>query len=258
MVTARYRCRARERGVAYLWVLLAVALLGAGAGIVGEVWHTAARRDQEAELLFIGDAYRRAIGRYYDSSPGEKRYPTRLEQLVADDRLPRVRHHLRRPYADPLTGKAEWGLVRAGEAIIGVYSLAPGTPLKTGGFGRRDAAFADSTAYANWQFVHLPGGTDGERPPPANAGELPPEERSPPPVPPDPPAPPADAPPPRNTARENFCALLRRNDAASCNLLRLRADAVAAASCEASAQAREAACQGGGSLPPLIYPSTLN
>lgn len=160
MVTARHGRPARQGGVAYLWVLFAVALLGAGAGIAGELWHTAARRDKEAELLFIGDAYRRAIGRYYNSSLGEKRYPNRLDQLVADDRLPQVRHHLRRPYADPLTGEAEWGLVRAGDGIIGVYSLAPGAPLKTSGFGRRDAAFADADSYAKWKFVYVPGGKE--------------------------------------------------------------------------------------------------
>ena len=43
--------------------------------------------------------------------------------------------HLRRLYRDPLTGSADWGVVKGPDGgVIGVYSQAPGKPLKQDGF----------------------------------------------------------------------------------------------------------------------------
>lgn len=130
---------------------MGVVLAGAG-----QVWHTGAKREKERELLFVGNQYRQAIGRYYEASPGAKQYPAKLDELIEDKRFPKSQRHLRQLYADPMTGRAEWGLVRAAGRITGVYSLSEETPLKTGNFAKLDAEFAQRTRYADWRFVHRP------------------------------------------------------------------------------------------------------
>mgnify|MGYP004707190439 CR=1 FL=1 len=57
------------RGFTYLAVLLIVALMGIALAATGELWHTVATRQKEAQLLYVGDRYRRAIGRYYQHGP---------------------------------------------------------------------------------------------------------------------------------------------------------------------------------------------
>lgn len=145
----------RERGFTYLTVLFIVAVLTAGLALVGEVWETAAKREKEAELLFIGNEYRKAITRYYLA--GKNQYPRSLEDLLKDPRQPGTVRYLRRAYLDPLTGKSEWGIVKAPDGgIAGVHSLSDQKPLKTGNFRLRDAGFEGAQTYADWKFVYAP------------------------------------------------------------------------------------------------------
>ena len=146
----------RARGFTYLAVLFIVAILMGGLALVGEVWETSARREKEAELLFIGNQYRRAIGLFYDSTPGGvKRYPRTLEDLVKDPRQPATQRHLRKFYPDPITRKVEWGFVKAPDGgIQGVHSLSEEKPLKIGGFRVRDAGLEGAQKYADWKFIH--------------------------------------------------------------------------------------------------------
>ena len=149
----------RQHGFGYLLVLFAVAALGLMLAGAGQVWHTTAQREREAELLFIGNQFRRAITSYVESSPAAARqYPARLEDLLDDKRSGVSKRHLRRIYADPMTGAAQWGLVQASGRISGVHSLAQGQPLKTS-FETRDAAFADATGYDQWVFSFDPSNT---------------------------------------------------------------------------------------------------
>ena len=162
---------AASAGFTYVWVLLAVAFMAAGLAAVAEVAATAMRRDKEAELLFVGDQFARAIVLYRASSPGSPQYPQRLEDLLADKRVPNMRRHLRRVYADPMTGSADWGLVRGpGGGIVGVYSRATTRPLKTANFPKGYEPFANAASYAEWRFV---AGVDG-RIAAATAGITPP------------------------------------------------------------------------------------
>lgn len=143
----------RQRGFTYLTVLFLVAMMAGGLALAGEVWHTSAMREKEADLLHIGNEYRKAIERYYVSGP--KQYPKSLADLVKDPRQPGTVRHLRRLYPDPITGKDEWGLVKSNDGgIAGVYSTSEAAPLKTGGFAVRDAAFEGKTKYSDWQFVY--------------------------------------------------------------------------------------------------------
>ena len=117
--------RRRQAGYTYLLVLFAVAALGLVAAEAGVVWQTTARREREAELLAIGVEMARALARYRDESPlGARPWPSTLEELVEDRRFPVPRRHLRRIYRDPFTGRAEWGLVREGEALGTAVGLA--------------------------------------------------------------------------------------------------------------------------------------
>lgn len=146
------------RGFTYVAMLVSVAIIGVGLAGTAEVWSLAQQREKEAELLFVGNQYRDAIGRYYDATPGGgKRYPSRLEDLLEDNRYPMPRRHLRKLYADPLTGKAEWGLMEAPDGgIMGVHSLADGTPLKQTEFDQGDRTLNEAQTYREWRFFHEP------------------------------------------------------------------------------------------------------
>lgn len=147
----------RQRGFAYLWMLLAVMLMGVGLVVQAEVVSTADRRERERMLLFVGAEFRNAIGSYYQNTPGrEKQYPPTLEALLADERSGTMRRHLRRIYPDPLTGKPEWGLVKVGERIVGVHSLSTRRPIRMANFEPDDAGFANAESYTAWTFTYVP------------------------------------------------------------------------------------------------------
>jgi type II secretory pathway pseudopilin PulG len=146
-----------QRGFTLIAGLLTVAAMGAGlAAIAGFASH-AMQREKEAELLFVGNEYRRAIGQYYETSPaGHKRYPKSLEALLKDERFAFNRRHLRKLYRDPVTG----GPLEAVEApeggIMGVRSTSGAAPVKSGDFLPEDAAFEGAPTLGDWQFVYAP------------------------------------------------------------------------------------------------------
>ena len=147
----------RERGFSYLGVLFVVALMGILLGAAGEVWHTQAMREREAELLFVGDQYRKAITRYHAAGGGV--YPRELADLLKDSRRPDTQRYLRKLYADPVTGKNEWGLLKSADGgILGVHSLSAAKPFKLSGFRQEYAGFEGRQKYSDWQFALVPAG----------------------------------------------------------------------------------------------------
>ncbi|GAB1847316.1 hypothetical protein MyNCGM683_21630 [Achromobacter xylosoxidans] len=143
----------RQRGSIYVGMLLLVAVLGLGLLKTGAVLATQQLREREAALLVVGEQFRAAIVSYYESGPGG-RYPSTLGDLVEDVRTGRPVRHLRRIYADPLTGSPEWGLVPGPDGtIMGIYSLAPGKPLKQRNFPPGCDAFNDKQSYGEWIFI---------------------------------------------------------------------------------------------------------
>ncbi|WP_050464823.1 hypothetical protein [Herbaspirillum autotrophicum] len=86
---------------------------------------------------------------------GLQRYPATLEDLLRDGRVPGIKRHLRKIFVDPMTGKAEWGLIKAGGRIVGVHSLSAKKPRKQAGFAD-DMDFSGANTYAEWRFVHAP------------------------------------------------------------------------------------------------------
>ena len=135
-----------QRGFTYIGLLMAVVIMGLVLTLVGRVWSTTEQRERETQLLWVGHAYRLAIASYFASG---HRFPARLEDLLQDDRTPVPKRHLRRLYADPMTGKADWSLVLTpdGQGIMGVASSSKIAPIKRRGFDFRDQAFKIGRAH---------------------------------------------------------------------------------------------------------------
>ena len=141
-----------SRGFAYLWTLMLVAFMSVGLTIGASLYTTAMQRDKERELLFIGHEFRNAIGSYYLA--GNNQYPLTLDDLLKDPRYPGVKRHLRRLYADPVTGKAEWTLVRIQGRIVGVRPTSTRRPIKQDNFDDDDAGLRGKRRYADWTFSY--------------------------------------------------------------------------------------------------------
>jgi type II secretory pathway pseudopilin PulG len=149
-----------QEGFTLLGALLTIAVMGAGLAAYGELVSHAAQREKEQELLFVGNQFRQAIGSYYERTPGAvKRFPQKLEDLLEDKRYPMPQRHLRKLYADPISGKPQWGVIEApGGGIMGVHSLSEAPPIKTGGFAPRDRTLAETARYSDWHFSYVPTG----------------------------------------------------------------------------------------------------
>jgi type II secretory pathway pseudopilin PulG len=154
------------QGFTYMTVLFMVAIMAGGLALVGEVWSTSNAREREAELLHVGNEYRKAIERYYLLGP-QRQYPKSLADLLKDPRQPGTVRYLRKLYPDPITGREEWGLVKSADGgFAGVHSLSEASPLKSAGFAVRDAAFEGKSKYSEWQFVFAPAQPAAAKPKP--------------------------------------------------------------------------------------------
>lgn len=140
-----------------MMVLVAVMVIGLSAGLAGSSWRTIAQREREAELLWRGDQYRKAIASYYELKHGGAvgQFPTSLDQLLKDPRSLVPLHHIRQLYKDPLTGE-DFLLVKQGQKIVGVYSASELEPFKKDRFPEKYRNFAGATSYAMWQFIYTP------------------------------------------------------------------------------------------------------
>ena len=161
-----------SRGYALIGLLIFLALLGAGSAATLMVGSTLQQRSNEAELLFIGAQYVRALQSYYAATPlGQKPYPTQLTDLLRDPRYAGVRRHLRKIYVDPMTGKDDWVLLTAPTGgFLGVHSRSTLAPLKVALFDAPFAYLEDQKSYADWVFgITLQGvpGATSIPPPPA-------------------------------------------------------------------------------------------
>ncbi len=133
-----------------------VAFMGVSSVIASEIYSTTLQREKERELLFIGHQFRDAIGFYYESTIGgaAHQYPATLDDLLKDPRYPNTQRHLRRLYVDPITGKAEWGIIILQGKIVGVHSLSDKKPIKIGSFEPNDVALQNKEKYSEWEFTY--------------------------------------------------------------------------------------------------------
>ncbi len=201
----------KDRGFTYVGLLFAVMLIGLMLTVVARVWRTTVQREREAQLLWVGHAYRMAISSYYAFG---HRYPATLQELIADERFPEPKHHLRQLYPDPMTGKPDWSLLLTPNqsGIEGIASSSQAAPIKRDGFDWVDTSFKDAKCYCTWQFVYyanrwgagvsLPSAPVDTPAPPSTPGSQPPGTTTAPGVPlpilnnnpaPPPPSPPPDS-----------------------------------------------------------------
>lgn len=158
MWRAGNRSRARrhaQSGFTYLSVLAVVVSMGILSQAAVTLQSHRKRVDQEAELLFRGQAYVAAIGSYYDAGEPARHYPRNLDDLLYDRRFLHKRH-IRRLYGDPVAG-GDWILVRAADGgIAGVVSSSDAAPLKRANFPKGLEAFEGASRYADWTFEYVP------------------------------------------------------------------------------------------------------
>lgn len=146
-----------QDGFTYLGILFMVAIMGIALTAIGTLWHTEMKREKEKELLFIGHQYRNAIKQYYHRTPGVSMYPKDLKMLLKDPRFLNTQRYLRKMYTDPMTGMAEWGLIKSPDGgIMGVYSLSKQKPLKKSRFKSVDKGFETAKSYKDWRFSYVP------------------------------------------------------------------------------------------------------
>jgi type II secretory pathway pseudopilin PulG len=154
----------RARGLVLMALLLSLAIGAISIGAVADVWAVARQRQAEEELLFVGDQYRQAIERYYHALPEVRALPPSIADLLLDPRFPHPVQHLRRAYDDPITGQADWGLVRVGNRIAGVFSRSEAPAIKRANFPQRYVDFEGRDLYSQWRFVFSPPAPRAGRP----------------------------------------------------------------------------------------------
>lgn len=118
MAPPSMRPRSVQVGFTYLGLLFFVAISAAALATLGQRWSLAVQREKERELEFRGGEIARAIDAYVRAGlqlrPNQPPVlPSSIDELLEDRRGPRPLHHLRRAYADPFTGQADWVLLPA-------------------------------------------------------------------------------------------------------------------------------------------------
>jgi type II secretory pathway pseudopilin PulG len=153
------RSRTSEAGFTYVALLIAVAIIGMAAAAALQAGALLQRRDAERSLLDAGADFSAALASYARATPaGQSTAPPALESLLRDPRQPGVLRHLRRVPVDPITGRAEWALVRTpdGQGIAAVHSLSTARPIKVDGFDAPLRGLRNAASYADWVFAATP------------------------------------------------------------------------------------------------------
>ena len=142
-----------QRGATLLLLLVMVVIMGLAAGMAGQSWRSTMQRAREAELLWRGQQYQKAIASYYAVKQGQQMFPAKLEDLLKDPRFPNVVRHLRKLYKDPMTGE-DWELVTdSSKRVIGVRSRSDLEPFRKDGFPKSLDKLKGKEAYNEWEFV---------------------------------------------------------------------------------------------------------
>jgi type II secretory pathway pseudopilin PulG len=136
--------------------MIVVAIIGLVTASAIKLGAVLQRARAEQELLRIGAEFSDALQSYADATPaGKPSQPASLKDLLKDPRFPTTRRHLRKLYVDPMTGKAEWGIVYLGEkaGVVAVYSLSEDKPVKIGNFPTRFSGFEGKSHISDWKFT---------------------------------------------------------------------------------------------------------
>jgi len=156
MVVRAGICRGRQAGFTYLGLIIFVTIIGLVGAATLKIGALLQRAAAEEELLEIGAAFSTALDSYAAATPqGASPYPPSLKELLKDPRVPGVRRHLRKIFVDPMTGKAEWGVVYLGDGttgVVAVHSLSTAKPLKVANFDSRFAGLDNADTISAWRF----------------------------------------------------------------------------------------------------------
>ena len=114
------REREKEDGFTLLGLLVVVVIINIGLGVAVTSWMTIDQRAKEAELIWRGQQYIRALQCHRDQTGG---YPEELDELLESDCI-------RALYPDPMSRAGEWRLLRENDL----------QPASGGGAGRGAAA----------------------------------------------------------------------------------------------------------------------
>jgi len=144
-----------EQGSMLLGLVVAIFLILLVLGIAAPKVAQELRREREVEAMHRGDQYVRAIQLYYRKIG---HYPGSLEQLEKTNNV----RFLRQRYVDPMTGKADWRLIKVGEAkttVKGFFGkplagLAPGLGsaagmASAGGIGAGATGSSSNSAFGS-------------------------------------------------------------------------------------------------------------
>jgi type II secretory pathway pseudopilin PulG len=110
-----------EQGSMLLGLVVAIFLILLALSIAAPKVAEELKRDREVEAVHRGNQYVRAIQLYYRKIGT---YPGSLEQLEKTNNI----RFLRQRYADPMTGKPDWRVIKLGEAKTTVKGFF-GKPL---------------------------------------------------------------------------------------------------------------------------------
>ncbi|GGX82520.1 type II secretion system protein [Massilia dura] len=186
MTAAASRIRNGERpgaagGFTYIGLIILVAIIALVGAATVRLGVTLQRAQAERDLLHIGEQFSNALKSYAAATTaGQPQQPPTLKDLLKDPRFPGTRRHLRKIFVDPMTGKAEWGIVYlAGDkGVLGIYSLSTAKPVKIGNFPSRFQAFGGKQKISEWVFTFdgqdplLPGqGKPGQAGQPGQSGQ---------------------------------------------------------------------------------------
>ena len=150
-----------DGGFTYIGLMITIMILGIMMGIVGQSWKMSSKREKEADLIWIGHQYRRAISMYYNGrslkTPHPPAYPQTLDDLIKEPRTLGTIRYLRKKWNDPMTGKDDWVFTMDGQQHIrGVHSASDGETLKRDGFDWYDRKCIGKTRYSEWLFEYDP------------------------------------------------------------------------------------------------------
>jgi type II secretory pathway pseudopilin PulG len=147
---------ARAHGYAMAALIVGIGILAMMLGVALPLWHTAVRREREAELVFRGEQYVQAIRLFQRRYAGT--FPPNIDVLVQQ-------RFLRRRYQDPITRGdfqplyAEMAKVAASVRASG-QAPAPSTPTRGGVIGvvststdRSLRMYKGRGHYNEWTFV---------------------------------------------------------------------------------------------------------
>ena len=184
-----------QHGYAMVALLVAMSIMAIMMTVALPTWRQMAQREKEAELIFRGQQYARAIGLFQKKS-GPGVLPPNIDALVDG-------HYLRKKYKDPITG-GDFDVLLAGTADLhtrrehgepdtatqtGGGAVPPGGSAQAASMGRggvmgvasksKDASiriYNGRTHYNEWQFVYVmqtsaPGQASGSGGQPQRGGQ---------------------------------------------------------------------------------------